>query len=111
MKYIPGSIALKEIKIYENARHYIKWEKNAQKSYEQIKIIRSKLEELKKRQRNTRNETLAGSLERRIVTMTGVYKMYQLFRKKCFKKMEEYRRNIRSLREEIDSLKRSIQRT
>jgi hypothetical protein len=111
MKYRPGSIALKEIKIYENAGHYIKWEKNSQKSHEQIKIIRSKLEELKKRQRNTRNETLKGSLERRIITMTGVYKMYRLFRRKCFNKMEEYRCNICSLREEINRLERSIQRT
>jgi predicted translin family RNA/ssDNA-binding protein len=51
------------------------------------------------------------SLEQQIVTMTGVYKMYRLFIKKCFEKMEKYRHNIRSLRKKIDIMQMSIQRT
>jgi hypothetical protein len=55
MKYRPGLIALRQIRIDENAMHYIKWEKSSQKSYEQIKIIRIKLEELNKRKTKYKN--------------------------------------------------------
>jgi hypothetical protein len=105
MNYRPGTLALIVIKIRENKTNYKKWRKMYRKSKPKIKGIRRKLNDLIKRQNRARTETMIQSLERRVLTVRGVYYMFRMFRKKCFQKMTEHKLKIRRLRRDRDSMR------